>query len=121
MLFAAVFLVLLYVDVDVVVDADDDVDIAELLRFLNFRNSVSNQCNDINNPVDSIVNMIIWIRATFITAAQVVNTSKHAMTNRTNGSNNKPPPGSMTCDINDAILVCASNETTMCQVFVALL
>ena len=96
---------LLYV---VVVEFVDDAGIEEeeevLFRFRSFRNSVSNQCNDMNNPVDNIDNIIICIRATSAMAAAVVNNSKQPITNRTNGSSNKPPPGSIICEINDDML-----------------
>jgi hypothetical protein len=57
-----------------------------------------------NSPVDKIDNMIMCIRATFAMAAAVVNSNKHPMTNRTKGNNNKPPPGSIICAMNDDIL-----------------
>ena len=90
----------------VVVEFVDDEGIEEevLFRFRSFRNSVSNQCNDMNNPVDNIDNIIICIRATSAMAAAVVNNSKQPITNRTNGSSNKPPPGSIICEINDDML-----------------
>lgn len=89
-----------------VVEFVDDGGIEEevLFRFRSFRNSVSNQCSDMNNPVDNIDNIIICIRATSAMAAAVVNNSKQPITNRTNGSSNKPPPGSIICEINDDML-----------------
>jgi hypothetical protein len=99
-LFELVFALLYFV---VVVVAVDEVVLLLLLR--SFLNSLSNQCNDMNNPVDSIDNMIICIRATSNNAATIVKHSKHPMTKRTNGSNIKPPPGSITCEIKEDIFL----------------
>jgi hypothetical protein len=81
-------------DVVVVVDARLELPLPPLRAFLN---SLSNNCNDRSKPKDRIDNTTIWIRATLATAAAIVKHNKQPITNRTNGSNITPPPGSIIC------------------------